>query len=206
MTGVHADPQPLFPLLQSRLPRDLFCEPIMPNQTASLTPAQIVAKLTAQFGDAILASFPDDKHPRVHIAAANWRKVAEFLYSDPALKLDWLACLTAVDYVAEDKLAIVYDLASFDLGHGIAVKVYMPRGDAHIATVCDLWPAANWHEREAYDMMGITFDNHPDPRRILLPEDWVGFPLRKDYVFPREYHGIPGTYEMDWKQKADYPS
>lgn len=178
----------------------------MPTTSNPLSPSQIANKLAAQFGDAILASFPDDKHPRVHIDDKNWRAVAEFLYNDADLKLDWLACLTAVDYVASDKLAVVYDFLSFEHGHSFAVKVFTPRAKPQIVTVCDLWPAANWHEREAYDMMGIVFDKHPDHRRILLPEDWVGYPLRKDYVFPREYHGIPGTYELDWKQKADYPT
>ena len=89
--------------------------------------------------------------------------------------------------------------------HGFAVKVYTDRANPHIASVMDIWPAADWHEREAFDMMGIIFDGHGDLRRILLPEDWVGYPLRKDYVFPREYHGIPGSYEMDWQQQPDYP-
>ena len=182
------------------------CEPNMPTNPKTLSPSQIAAKLTAQFGGAITASLPDDKHPRIHTNAADWRAIAEFLYNDPELKFDWLASLSAVDYVADDKLCVVYDFISFEYGHSFAVKVYVSRTKPNIVTVCDLWPAANWHEREAYDLMGITFDNHPDHRRILLPEDWVGHPLRKDYVFPREYHGIPGTYEMDWKQKADYPS
>jgi NADH-quinone oxidoreductase subunit C len=166
---------------------------------------QIVARITEKFGPAILASFPQDKHPRVHVAAEHWRALAEFLRHDPALHFDWLSCLTAVDYVAENKLAVVYDLYSTTAEHWFAVKVYTDRANPHVPSVMDIWPAADWHEREAFDMMGITFDGHNDLRRILLPEDWVGFPLRKDYVFPREYHGIPGSYEMDWQQQPDYP-
>jgi NADH-quinone oxidoreductase subunit C len=170
-----------------------------------MSPTEIASRIAQQFGPKITASLPDDKHPRVHLDAPDWREVAEFLRNDPQLQLDWLANLSGVDYVADDKLCVVYDLYSFDHKHEFAVKVYMPRDNPHVATVCDLWRAADWHEREAYDMFGIVFDDHPDLRRILCADDWVGYPLRKDYVFPREYHGIPGSVELDWQQKPDYP-
>jgi NADH-quinone oxidoreductase subunit C len=169
-----------------------------------MTPTQIAQALQDRFGDKIRAAFPDDKHPRVHVDAADWRPVAEFLRDDPALRFDWLANLSGVDYAADGKFCVVYDLWSFDLNHRFAVKVYTLRSDdAHVPSVCDLWPAAEWHEREAFDLLGISFDNHPDLRRILMADDWEGFPLRKDYVFPREYHGIPGSVELDWQQKPD---
>jgi NADH-quinone oxidoreductase subunit C len=142
-------------------------------------------RLKEKFGGELLAAFPDEKHPRIHIDAANLRPVMEFLFRDPALKLDWLQNLSGVDY--------------------FAVKAYSPRENPHVPSVVDLWPAADWHEREAFDMFGIVFDGHPDLRRILCAEDWEGFPLRKDYVFPREYHGIPGSVELDWQQQPDYP-
>ena len=170
-----------------------------------MTPRQIVQVLSEKFGDKIIAAFPADKHPRVHVNAADWLPVAVFLHRDPALKLDWLQCHSGVDYVADGKMCCVYDLWSFDHRHGIAVKVYCPREDPHIPSVVHLWPAADWHEREAYDLFGIIFDGHPDLRRILCADDWEGYPLRKDYVFPREYHGIPGSVELDWQHKPDYP-
>ncbi len=162
-----------------------------------MTPTQIAQKLAAQFGSAITASLPEDKHPRVHVNTGDWRRIAEFLRSDPELQFDWLNCLTAIDYAATNQLCAVYDLYSTAQGHSFAVKVYADRKDAHVPSVADLWPAADWHEREAFDLVGIIFDGHPDLRRILLPEDWAGHPLRKDYIFPREYHGIPGSYELD---------
>lgn len=168
-----------------------------------MTSEQIIQRLQTRFGPAILAAFPRDKHPRVHINAGEWRNVADYLRHDPALQLDWLQCLSGVDYATEGKMAVVYDLLSYDLRHGIAVKVFTSRENPAIATVCDLWPAANWHEREAYDLFGIDFPGHPDLRRILLADDWVGFPLRKDYVYPREYQGIPGSVELDWQQKPE---
>lgn len=79
----------------------------------------------------------------------------------------------------------------------VAIKVHVPRDNPRIASVADVWPAANWHEREAFDLFGILFDGHPDLTRILCCDDWVGYPLRKDYEFPLEYHGIPGTTEFN---------
>ncbi len=171
-----------------------------------LTAPQIAELLAQKFPSALTASLPLDKHPRVHTTADHWRGIAEFLRADPRLHFDWLRCLTAVDYVADDQLAAVYDLYSSDHEHAFCVKVYVGRAKPQIPSVMDLWPAADWHEREAYDLMGIVFTGHADLRRILLPEDWEGHPLRKDYVFPRQYHGIPGTYELDWQQKPDYPA
>ena len=170
-----------------------------------MTSQQIADAIVKRFGEKITAALPEDKHPRVHLDAGDWREVAEFLLNDPAIKLDWLANLSGVDYVADGKLCVVYDLWSFDHRHSFAVKVYCSREEASIPSVADLWPAADWHEREAYDMFGIQFPGHPDLRRILCADDWEGFPLRKDYVFPREYHGIPASVELDWQQQPDYP-
>jgi NADH-quinone oxidoreductase subunit C len=171
-----------------------------------MTAQQIAQAITTKFGERIIAAFPDDKHPRVHVNAEHWRELAEFLLREPALQLDWLQSLSGVDYVADDRMACVYDLWSFSLRHMFGVKVFCPRDNPQIPSVADLWPAADWQEREAYDMFGITFPGHPDLRRILCADDWEGFPLRKDYVFPREYHGIPASVELDWQQKPDYPT
>src|SRR4029079_19158049 len=103
------------------------------------------------------------------------------------------------------KMCCVYDLWSFEHRHMIAIKVFTPRDNPSVPSVADLWPAADWHEREAYDMFGIDFPGHSDLRRILCADDWEGFPLRKDYQFPREYHGIPASVELDWQHKPDYP-
>ena len=171
-----------------------------------MTPQQISQLLQAKFGDSIVKALPDDKHPRIHVNAANWREIAEFMRHEAALEFDWLASLSGVDYVADHQFCVVYDFWSFDLRHTFAVKAYAPRGDeTHFPSVADLWPAANWQEREVFDLFGISFDGHPDLRRILLADDWEGFPLRKDYVFPREYHGIPASVELDWQQNPGNP-
>ncbi|MDB5295100.1 MAG: nuoC [Phycisphaerales bacterium] len=165
-----------------------------------LSPDQIVDRLRDRFGPKLLEVHPRDKHPRVHVAAEDWAELAAFLFDEPDLKFDWLRCLSGVDYAAEGLMCVAYDLWSFDHRHAFAVKVFCPRADPVVPSVARLWPTANWHEREAYDLVGIVFDGHPDPRRILLADDWEGHPLRKDYVFPREYHGIPGSVELDWQQ------
>lgn len=171
-----------------------------------MTAQEIVEILKGRFGERIRAAFPEDKHPRVHVeGGADAREVLEFLRRDARLSMDWLRCLTGVDYVADGRMAVVYDLWSFEKRHAIAVKAFCAREDARLPSVADLWSAADWQEREAYDLLGITFNGHPDLRRILCADDWVGNPLRKDYVFPREYHGIPGSVELDWQQKPDYP-
>jgi NADH-quinone oxidoreductase subunit C len=158
-----------------------------------MTPQQIIAIIESRMPGQLLAAHGADKHPRVHVEAGAWRTLAELLYHEPQLRFDWLACLSGVDYVAQDKLAVVYDLWSTQWKHRLAVKVFCPRQQPHVPSVCDLWRAADWHEREAYDLLGIIFDGHPDLRRILCADDWEGHPLRKDYVFPAEYHGIPAT-------------
>jgi NADH-quinone oxidoreductase subunit C len=95
------------------------------------------------------------------------------------LGFDMLGMVTAVDFGEEFEL--VYRIRSREMRVGIIVRTRVPRDEPTIASVTDLWPAANWHEREVYDLFGIAFDGHPDLRRILLPDDWVGHPLRKDY-------------------------
>jgi NADH-quinone oxidoreductase subunit C len=98
------------------------------------------------------------------------------------LAFDLLAELTAADYwPREPRFEVVYILVSIAHRHRVRLKVPVHGNDAHVATVSNIWPAANWLEREVWDMFGIAFDGHPDPRRLLMPEDWQGYPLRKDY-------------------------
>ena len=137
-----------------------------------MIPAQIAQKLQQQFGPAITAAVPNDKHPRVHTSPEHWHALAQFLRDDADLSFDWLSCITALDYVAQDQLCAAYDFYSTSHRHHFAVKVYCDRKNPVIPSVADLWSAADWHEREAFDLMGITFSGHPDLRRILLPEDW----------------------------------
>ena len=95
---------------------------------------------------------------------------------------NFLSELTAVDFwPKEPRFEVVYVLVSIANRLRVRMKVRLPADDPHLMTVCDVWPAANWLEREVWDLFGIAFDGHPDPRRLLMPEDWQGFPLRKDH-------------------------
>jgi NADH-quinone oxidoreductase subunit C len=108
--------------------------------------------------------------------------LARALRDRPDFRFDFLAELTAVDFwPREPRFEVVYILVSTELRQRIRVKVRLHGDAAHIATVSGVWPAANWLEREVWDLFGIVFDGHPDPRRLLMPEDWEGYPLRKDY-------------------------
>jgi NADH-quinone oxidoreductase subunit C len=90
----------------------------------------------------------------------------------------------------ENHIAVVYVFWSYVHKHQITLKVYTPRENPKVLSICGLYRSANWYERECFDMLGVIFEGHPDHRRILLPPDWVGHPLRKDYVFPEEYNGM----------------
>ena len=108
--------------------------------------------------------------------------IGRALRDRPDLRFDFLAELTAVDFwPREPRFELVYVLVSIEHRLRLRMKVRLAGPDAHIDTVTGIWPAANWLEREVWDMFGIAFDGHPDPRRLLMPEDWEGFPLRKDF-------------------------
>lgn len=119
----------------------------------------------------------------VNIDSTEWRKLAEQLKNDPELAFDYLFCVTGVDW--KTHLAMVYHLSSTIHRHTIVVKAKISdRNHAEIESVYNIWATAELNEREAYDLFGIRFTNHPDLRRLFLTEDWVGYPLRKDYEDP----------------------
>jgi NADH-quinone oxidoreductase subunit C len=112
--------------------------------------------------------------------------VAKFLKKAPAFDCKYLRCLSGVDYT--DHIQLVYNLSSMHSGVNVYLKVDLPRDVEmpEVESVTDVWATANWHEREIYDLLGVRFLNHPDLRRILMPEDFTGgFPLRKDFVDER---------------------
>ena len=126
-----------------------------------------------------VSSFRDQVSIRLH--KEHYVEACRLLRDTPGLEFDFLTDLTAVDYPARPKrFDVVSHLYSMSQNHMLRVKVGVADGEP-CPTLTGVWKAANWEEREAYDMFGVVFEGHPDLRRILLPEDWEGFPLRKDY-------------------------
>lgn len=138
----------------------------------------------------------DSKQQGVRIDSNQLLSVCSYLKSTDGLFFDTLSCVTAIDNgVEKNTYEMVYHLYSIPYNHFLVVYVTLPRIESvAIDSLCALWRTADWHEREAYDLFGITFNNHPDLRRILLPADWEGYPLRKDYKEQEYYHGIKVKY------------
>ena len=174
-----------------------------------MTPAEIAALLEAQFGPAIAGATLDALDPFVTVAAARLVEVCTFLRDDPRLAFALLNDITGVDYLEPDPkkvakagfeahLEVLYHLSSFaSPGRRFTLKLILPRWKdgvpgqlPEVPSVAGVWRTADWHEREVYDLVGVFFTGHPNLVRILLNDDWVGHPLRKDYEFPLEYHGI----------------
>jgi NADH-quinone oxidoreductase subunit C len=145
-------------------------------------------------GARVDAATTADGEPTMYADAADLPVVLLALRDAPELRFAVLAELTAVDFLPrEPRFELVYQLVSIVHTLRLRLKTRLPGVDPHVATATAIWPAANWLEREVWDLFGIAFDGHPDPRRLLMPEDWEGFPLRKDY--PVQIRMTPKTGE-----------
>jgi NADH-quinone oxidoreductase subunit C len=144
---------------------------------------ELVSLLRGNFGNkAILDGYinqPNDHLPTFIISQEKWLEILTFLRNEESLHFTYLQNASAIDY--ETHLEVVYHLHDLNRKERIAVKVKLDREQAVLPSASGLFAAANWNEREMYDLMGIQFTNHPELKRILLPDDWVGHPLRKDY-------------------------
>ena len=153
-----------------------------------MEPNKIYGILSEKFGGKIKQFVESTLPPSVFVETGAITDVCRFLKEEDGLDFTSLMCLSGVDLKDQGKMAVVYHLHSMKQKHKITIKVELDRNNPHVQTVEQIWPGANWYEREAYDLLGIVFDGHSDLRRILLPEDWEGHPLRKDYVYPKRYH------------------
>jgi len=164
--------------------------------------ANLLALLREAVPNAQLEEAPGiDPQPTIYASRDDVPALTRALRDQPELAFTLLVELTAVDYwPREPRFELVYLLVSIAHRRRLRLKVRLHGDDPHVATASDVWPAANWLEREVWDLFGIVFDGHPDPRRLLMPEDWEGFPLRKDYpvqikLAPRATEALQVTEE-----------
>ena len=175
--------------------------------------------LAGKLGAGALGFHADGSEPWADVEAARIAEACAFLREDQRLDFDQLMCLTGIDWdgfdeagkgksvgilgytdegrpetsdrIGDGDLGVAYHLYSHACGHKFTLRVRVPRAEATVPTVSGVWATAAWHEREAWDLLGIRFSGHPDLRRMLLEETWVGHPLRKDYVMPAKWDGVP---------------
>jgi len=152
--------------------------------------AEIYAGLEKQFPGKVAGFKGDVAEPFLSVEADAIVEVCRYLCHAPSLKFEILSDETALDWPKEEKIQVVYHLYSYSYKQQIVLKVDLPRDNPRVATLEGVWKVANWFEREIFDLFGVIFEGHSDLRRIMLPEDWVGYPLRKDYVEQEEYDGI----------------
>lgn len=155
-----------------------------------MTPAEIHTRVKERFGEQILAFDESVANPFMTLVPEAIAEVGRFLKDDAELHFNYLMCLSGVDYGPGKNLGVVYHCQSLTFLHQIVLKVELPRESPSVPSLAFIWRTADWHEREVYDLFGIRFEGHPDLRRIFLPDDWEGYPLRKDYVVQEFYQDI----------------
>jgi NADH-quinone oxidoreductase subunit C len=184
-----------------------------------MTPAEIHAYIVERMPEAVTGFDGEAPQPALEIDPEQFVELALLLRDDEGLSFDRLLVISGIDWEGYDEngkgrhrkiaqyeedgrpgdpgpagtgdLGVLWYLHSIKHRHAITLKVRLPREEAQVPSVAAVWPTAAWLEREVYDMFGIEFSGHPDPRRLLLPEDWEGHPLLKDYPMPERYHDVP---------------
>jgi NADH-quinone oxidoreductase subunit C len=160
-----------------------------------MTPEEIHGKLEQRFGE-VIGSLSEAKIDRfLFVSGEQIVEICRFLKETSGLDFDYCEDVTGVDWPARNVIEVVYHLFSLQHKHGLVLKVETNRSKPALPTVEGVWPAASWLEREVFDLFGVEFLGHADLRRILLPDDWVGHPLRKDYTESGGYHGVANTRE-----------
>ena len=156
--------------------------------------------ILSKFGEeAIVKENNTGLQPSLEVKTSLIAEICLELHQNPSTFCDYLSCITGIDNgVEKGTIEVIYHIYSIPFDKHIILKVVEPRGDEKqlpsVPTVSTIWKTADWHEREAFDLLGIYFEGHPDLRRILMPNDWEGHPLRKDYKEQENYHGIKVAY------------
>lgn len=166
-----------------------------PTPPPIVEPTPLAARVLAQFA-AVQHRCSDNGQPFLLVPAERLVDVVRFVRDDAQVACPVLMDLTAYDLLrypgtpGQDSLAVVYLLGSYRHTGTLTLKVAAPRTDGRVPSISGVWPAALYFEREVFDLFGVTFTGHPSLQRILCPDDWQGHPLRKDYVWPLDYHGV----------------
>lgn len=167
----------------------------MASSLPPLQPAEVEARLRARFGDDILEVQDQFGHPAVSVAPSRYRELALFVRDEPDFAMDYYDFGAGVDF-GDDGLEMVTHLYSTKHNHHVRLKVRCGVVDPTCPTLSDIYAGANWHEREAGEMFGLTFEGHPQPVKLLLAEEFEGHPLRKDFpLMSREAKPWPGAPE-----------
>jgi NADH-quinone oxidoreductase subunit C len=165
-----------------------------------LPPPEVESRLRAQFGDDLISFEDQFGHSVVAVSAERYRELITFLRNEPEFACDYCDFTGAVDF-GEDGMEVVTHLFS-TVHHNVRVKVRLPKDGATLPTISDLYPTANWHERETTEMFGVAFEGHPLPVKLLLPEPFDGHPLRKDFpLMSREAKPWPGAAEGEEEEE-----
>jgi NADH-quinone oxidoreductase subunit C len=175
------------------------------NPRQGMQPTEIAEKIKQEFPEQVIDVVEFRDQVSVIIKRDMIFNVCKYLHDDATLSLNHLNDLCGVDYLnkKEVRFEVVYNLYSIRYHHKIRLRAEVPENDPTIQSVTPIWAGADWHERECFDMFGITFNGHPDMRRILMPEDWEGYPLRKDYPLkgPDPEHEWRGLTEVIERSK-----
>jgi len=170
--------------------------------------ADIVERVKAA-NPAVEAKASDNGQPWLLVPATELVRVATLLRDHPDLLFDALCDLTGWDLLKypatppSTDIAVAYYLHSLKHRHHLTVKVLAPRDNCVVPSVSAIWPVANYFEREVFDLLGVQFSGHPNLKRIMTPDDWIGHPLRKDYAYPEAYNGI--AHLRDGQKFEDAP-
>jgi NADH-quinone oxidoreductase subunit C len=168
-----------------------------------LPPPEVETRLRAQFGDDVLAFEDRFGHPVVTVAIERYRELVTFLRDEPDLACDYCDFTTGVDR-GEEGIEIVTHVFSTTHRHNVRVKVILPADRLICPTISDLYPTANWHERETIEMFGVMFEGHPMPVKLLLPEPFEGHPMRKDFeLMSRVAKPWPGAVEGEGEEEEE---
>lgn len=155
--------------------------------------SEIYQQLKNKYGEAVIElndQQPTD--PFIIISSEHLFDICHTLRDNDQFQFDYLMCLSGMDY--GENIGVVYHLYSMQLRHKVIIKVIVPKSNPAVPSVERIWRSADWHEREAYDLMGVQFEGHHNLIRILCPYDWEGHALRKDYKTPESYHGMKIAY------------